>query len=438
MSDQLRLERNLPGLLEDLYVAGTPDYRNDVLAAAARNRQRPAWTFPERWIPVVDIALPPAFAGRFPARAITLALLVLALVAAGLVFYVGSQQRELPAPFGLASNGGVVYALDGDLYVGDPATGTSRAIVTGAGLDRKPVVSPDGTHVAFLRGADGSTDDSFDLMVASFDGSNVSAVSRVKVSHNDPFAWSPDGSFILLTDGDGDTMRYPIGGGTVALLASDVLIQAGAFQPPDGGAVLYEQLSGDRALGLMNADGTAARIIYTIPLAEQQDGCDFGTVSWSPDGHRIAFLRHPAGTEFQCRVFVMKADGTDAHQVSTQPGLVTETDLRWSPDGTQIAIDRWLFDTGNWLIQPIGVVPAAGGEPRSIGPTPVSDGAAFEWAPDGRSIISVAGTVVGWPPSSTMSNAKPMVIDVASGEATEASWSISSWPSWQRLAPSSE
>jgi hypothetical protein len=72
---------------------------------------------------------------------------------------------------------------------------------------------------------------------------------------------------------------------------------------------------------------------------------------------------------------------------------------------------------------------------QSLGPTPVSDGAAFEWAPDGKTIVSVPGTVLAWPRNDAMATARPTIIDVATGQAHEATWSVNSWPSYQRLAP---
>jgi hypothetical protein len=432
MTDHPRFERSLPGLLEDLYLGPLPSYRNDVLAAAAQTRQRPAWSFPERWLPMVDIAIRPAVPGRLPMRAISLALLVLALIAAGLIWYVGSQSSRVPAPFGPARNGVVVYALGGDLFAGSALTGASHPIVSGSGLDRKPVVSPDGTHIAFLRTAEGSTADAFDLLVAKVDGTDIRTISTAKVSNGDPFFWSPDGTFILLNNGEGNLMRYSAEGGAPVIVAQATF--AHAFQPPAGGRVLYETITGSRTLGLMNPDGTAATPIYTISPAETKDGCDFGTVAWSPDGKRIAFLRKPKGSD-ECRIFVMQADGSGAHQLTTDTDLLTETDFRWSPDGTMIAFDRWANTFGSWQIQPIGVAPASGGATRSIGPTPVGDGAAFEWSPDGASIISAPGTVLQWPPSTTQPSAHPVIIDVATGTAHEASWAANSWPTWQRLAP---
>ena len=438
MSEQLRLERNLPGLLEDLYLAGTPDYRNDVLATVAQTRQRPAWTFPERWIPVVDIALRPTGFGRLPMRAISLALLLLALVAAGLIWYVGSQYTgPLPAPFGPARNGDLVYALDGDIYVGDPADGTARKIVGGESYDRKPLLSPDGTKLAFYRGTPTTGEEGLGLAVVNVDGSGLVELEDSGVIYGDQIAWAPDGSYLLRNDGAFRVLRYDIDGREPTILAHQAYIQANAFQPPKGDRVLFEDPVLGRSLWTMHADGSDVTRIYEIPAAEERDGCDFGTVHWSPDGTRIAFLRNPPGGIDSCRVHVMNADGSNPHTVTNVTGSWFETDLRWSPDGTQIAFDRWRFDTGTmaWEIEPLGLVSADGGDVRSIGPTPVSYGAAFEWSPDGRTIISVGGPATGFSTPDQAQPMRPVLIDVASGEWTEATWTISSWPTWQRLAP---
>ena len=75
------IERNLPGILDDLSAGPAPDYLDDVFARTGRMRQRPGWTFPERWLPVADIARTRAFAPAPPWRLIAVALVVIALVA---------------------------------------------------------------------------------------------------------------------------------------------------------------------------------------------------------------------------------------------------------------------------------------------------------------------------------------------------------------------
>ena len=58
MTTDRRFESDLSDLLAELAPRRTPDYRDDVVRQTARTRQRPAWTFPERWLPV-DLTMTP-------------------------------------------------------------------------------------------------------------------------------------------------------------------------------------------------------------------------------------------------------------------------------------------------------------------------------------------------------------------------------------------
>ena len=69
MTASTRYERNLPGILDDLSAGPAPEYLDDVFARTGRMRQRPGWTFPERWLPVADIARTRAFAPAPPVAA---------------------------------------------------------------------------------------------------------------------------------------------------------------------------------------------------------------------------------------------------------------------------------------------------------------------------------------------------------------------------------
>ena len=52
MSAVDRFDQRFDSLLEELGAATYPDYFDDVLDDAMRPTQRPAWTFPERWLPM--------------------------------------------------------------------------------------------------------------------------------------------------------------------------------------------------------------------------------------------------------------------------------------------------------------------------------------------------------------------------------------------------
>jgi Tol biopolymer transport system component len=190
----------------------------------------------------------------------------------------------------------------------------------------------------------------------------------------------------------------------------------------------------------MDLDGTNIVQLFgprTAPCA-----CAFsGPARWSPDGRHVAFGVNVDG--LQQRLFTIDADGSGLGQLAQQEGLWVESAPAWSPDGTMIAFNRWQeietgADAGNWPIRPIGIVDARGGVVRSIGVAPESGGALIEWAPDGRSIMSLPATLVEgftWSLSANGTVAKPTMLDLATGGAKQVDWSVGSVASWQRQAP---
>ena len=185
MTTSTRFERQLPDILEDLYLGPSPDYRDEVLATATRTRQRPAWAIPGRWLPMAEITSRPTFIPRLPLRSIMVALIVIALLVALAVAFVGSRQTRLPAPFGPARNGQIVYAAGGDIFKADPVTGVTRAIVTGPEMDGNPRFSRDGTRIAFMRRV-GTSDDAFNLMIATSDGYGPQGRDRLAGRYGQP------------------------------------------------------------------------------------------------------------------------------------------------------------------------------------------------------------------------------------------------------------
>ena len=119
MTTPMRHERDLSPILGDLAMAPYPDYVDDVLGRTGRMRQRPAWTFPGRWLPM-DLTTRTISAPGRPWRQLGILALIALLLAVTLAVYVGTQ-RHVPAPFGPARNGLIPYVSGGDIYVGDPA-----------------------------------------------------------------------------------------------------------------------------------------------------------------------------------------------------------------------------------------------------------------------------------------------------------------------------
>jgi Tol biopolymer transport system component len=431
-----RFESQLPILLEDLYLGPSPDYRDEVLVAATRRGQRPAWAIPGRWIPMADIARRSTLVPRLPWRTIGVALMIIALVLVAAIVFVGSRQTKLPPPFGVARNGQITYAANGDIYTADPVTGVSTPIVVGDALDRNPIFSRDGMRIAFLRQLPNETG-KFQLIVVARDGGAATIASSDAVQTPDLFDWSPDGAALIVGTADARLIRYDLTGGPGVVLAEGVHVQDGAFRPPDGAQILYQPDTTETALMVMNADGTGKRLVFKGGM-DQEGGAITGMVRWSPDGQRIAFGLNGANDNYG-RVHVVNADGTGLTRLDNEAGTWVDNDLVWSPDGTHIAFNRWRQNNASGFdIMPIGVVPVTGGTVRSVGSTPVSEGALFDYSPDGMTILSLPGTLVGsptWSPNANGTVANPDLIDVAAGTTRHLDVAVGSDASWQRLAP---
>src|SRR3954447_1525536 len=115
-----------------------PPYLNDIVAQARRTRQRPAWTFLERWIPMT-IALRPA---AVPRTAGLIALLGALLALLMLAYLLARASPSLP-PAPHVQNGLIALATNGNIDVMQP-DGTGRhTLVTGPEIEGDMIWSPD-------------------------------------------------------------------------------------------------------------------------------------------------------------------------------------------------------------------------------------------------------------------------------------------------------
>jgi Tol biopolymer transport system component len=435
MTSDRRFEQELPSLLADLYAGPSPAYRDHVLQQTAGIRQRPAWSFLERWLPMVDVARQPAFAPRLPWRTIGMGLALIALLVAMVAALVVGTRPNLPAPFGQARNGLVAYTSDGDIYTADPVTGLAAAVVTGPEIELRPVWSRDGTRVAFERKAVAGAADGR-LFVARADGSELVAIIPEPLllepltQQIASYTFSPDGSEVAFTSGpeaDSELWLAKSDGSGARRIDVGMSVYEASYRPPNGAEIIFLGGSAmDAGTGIYAVDvatGTVRTIVE--PSAELA----IGLVRVAPDGSRVAYdvwTIDPTRNTYRVQVSDIDGSGT---LILPMPEAATFQDApAWSNDGTRLVIVRG-YATWNSDIA-LAVLPADGsavGIETDRGLTGCCD-TVIEWAPDDTSILMSPYDLLG--------RIKPqLLLDPLTGASRPAPWAATGNPAWQRLAP---
>ncbi len=185
--------------------------------------------------------------------------------------------------------------------------------------DRQPVVSPNGTKIAFASTRSGTEH----IWVMNRDGTGVpqqlTTVNRAK----EPY-WSPDGTKIVFSariPGDQwDIWVMDANGQNQVNLTNDAAHDGRPEWSPDGTKLAFDS-GGD--IYVMNVNGSGRTFLTA----------GGGNATWSPDGERIAFT---GATNGVLDVWVMNADGSNRINL-TNSVVAEDGEPAWSPDGTTIA-----------------------------------------------------------------------------------------------------
>ena len=274
---------------------------------------------------VVDLPAPAKAPKRLPV--IAAAVVLVAGLAGGLLM-IGRDSSSTASTNAAATSttagGNPATAREGTLlYVEDnrvlARSGDDERVLLEAASMSDPVLSPDGTHVAYV--IDGTVEIRDVVSGALRHRLSVGAGTSKNPD------WSPDGQLIAYNSNhEGSTNIYVAGALSseteTKRLTSGPAEEGSPDWSPDGRLIAYDSNeAGTFDIYVMDADGANVR-----RLTEGSQGDE--TPDWSPDGKRIVF---ESGRDGNSEIYVMKADGTDETRLTNRPAM--DRVPKFDPDG---------------------------------------------------------------------------------------------------------
>jgi len=408
---------------------------------------------PDLWAEIIDRDTRPLPPEPGPGRRLVVAILALALAAAGLLLVSRAfwpSIESVPVNPGPAVSNGPIWAVGAGgeagtlIYAVDPVTGTKSPLWSDgrnpdlSGFELAPQLvgddyafSPDGSLVAFSDYVgEGATNVKVEIFVMTVDGSGLT-----QVTHDDAYnafpSWSPDGTEIVYTSYRGDEYIPGCLGTTLCPGDLHVIGVDGTSQrrltdspgdesmpswSPDGETIAFQVAASDApgTLRFIHADGSSESELIAGP-----GGWAFNP-EWSPDGSQILFL---GGTQQETvGVWVVSAEGTDVHQVAdTSADSPSGLSAVWSPNGDEIAFPKlvggqsqlWAANADGSEAHLVAELPRYGIRPLAWQPVPASP-------PESPSPS---------PPSSSPSAPAPLTRGTAQHDAQEGIWVLTP-PDW--------
>ncbi|TAK24081.1 MAG: hypothetical protein EPO26_06615 [Chloroflexota bacterium] len=221
------------------------------------------------------------------------------------------------------------------LYAMNVTDGSTTRLIEGRGL-RGPLFSPNGQEIAFYQRSDclrrlsssRYVDDScFQVRVAPVAGGSDWLPPGQDLYSHAP-TWSPNGQRLIFRDEKG-LATASRSESARSIGPFDPLVQTPIWSPRGGKvAVARNQNWTWYEVGVVNDDGARYTQLTRSPAFADRPWSS-QSPAWSPDGQQIAFVSDRDGAH---RVWVMRADGSDAHRVS---------DLVVNPRGARERLIHW-------------------------------------------------------------------------------------------------
>lgn len=240
--------------------------------------------------------------------------------------------------------------------------------------DSYPVISPDGSTVAFIR----TTKEAADVYEVPIGGGNVTRITNEKRITLLGLAWTSDGKDIVY--GGFGLWIVPARGGT-----SRTVMPVSAASTPNirGDKLVFSVHDEEENIYGIALDGLRAngRWAKEYQSSRTEEGARF-----SPDGTKVAFQSSRSGSY---EIWVSNTQGTNALRLTNYNGPLTGSPS-WSPDGQNIIYDS--RPNGN---ADIFVVGANGGPIRQL-TTDSSDEVMPSFSRDGHWIYFASDRGGAW------------------------------------------
>ena len=273
-------------------------------------------------------------------------------------------------------------------------------------------ISPDGKWVAYTVSSSDFKQDAFvsQIWIADTKTGRKFQLTRGDKSSTAP-RWSPNGEWLAflsnrLEDKNQIFAINPLGGEAVQLTKSETAINSFSWSE-DGKMIAYlatepvPQISKDRKdymgdfevvrkeynfLHIWTLDvGEAMNAPVTGKQRTKKKDFSVGSLSWSPDGARIAFSATVNPDLIQgvtSDVYILNLSDDSINKIVSQPG--PDSNPLWSPDGKQIVFSTAMGETAYFASNTrLAIVPAIGGAPRSITDSFDENPGVIDWKSDG-------------------------------------------------------
>lgn len=232
--------------------------------------------------------------------------------------------KPLPPP--VLTSPHIAFENNSRIKLLDPTTGQVVQLSPGDAPETDPVISPDGSRIAFARRE--RVGPYWHLVTMAVDGRYRQLCTNDSMWFDTGPHWSPDGKRLVFTRTRLGSDVYTIGadGDSIRQITTDGKSQALDWSP-DGRRLLL--VTNSMKLVSVAVDGSDARAL------SESTGTFFASGDYSPNGNVIVLADDPLG-ESGPRLEVMDADGANRRALADSTQFVLIRRCSWSPDGLAI------------------------------------------------------------------------------------------------------